>query len=798
MLNKDTLNVIKVISKKYSKCIYCGEPFNKSYDLSDHIENYHWDEVEKGVDTVLKEEQAVESNPPAKFGGYNDKDKDDEKVSDEGYDTEGDSMQPSPVTQVTRSKYRDFDAEQNDANEVGVAENRHLTEGRERGRNYENIADAIVGKHEDDADFISFAKSVGVIDDVFICPYCITEYPSLEKEVIHLAKEHADDVLKVLEKAKKDVDDEEEFARYIAGLLRNNEHKRSGEVDCPYCGKRFPSMYPALNHVVDEHEQEARDGFIHRGETDKEYDVTDNPLERPKQYEYMSEGGTYYKGIPYVNKDGEEPKKEEEDEEDPDNVSDFMGNVKADLQEKEGLKGAYDVTSMRALMNSLKEKGGNDEKLEALGDKIREIEHRRYKRANEGRWKNTREVIQATMAARRFQTAHQQNQWHEKYSLYIKRPDSFDYEENMKNLKIVDGEKSKDDLPVVMDTEHRMGFFREKKSWDDYGRNYGFFSDNVYARCQNCGLTHMPFESVLYKQGVDKLKLSGDDVKKIRPYIEQYYYRNQNGGKFNPEHLVTKTKDGKKIQVQYNQDVNGNFMWTIDDFVDNTVKHLEEDYEKYIKLIDDSLAATVETYIKNISPTENESAGFASDVSDEDVPENTGEEDTKLPEKKKKERKIVYDENGNATNSGQHVLDRVNSLAGVDKPHPFRVVENGRVRVINPGDPDYEKYKSKQEQEEQEHATKLREALSNLGSVGGRGRGRTKKGSIAKFSYYRDVNDTLKAFVRKFKYRGTVGDEWKCPYDGAIFVTKDGFAYHLLQRHDDEVAKIIEEDYDEY
>ena len=239
-------------------------------------------------------------------------------------------------------------------------------------------------------------------------------------------------------------------------------------------------------------------------------------------------------------------------------------------------------------------------------------------------------------------------------------------------------------------------------------------------------------------------------------------------------------------------------MWTIDDFVDNTVKHLEEDYEKYIKLIDDSLAATVETYIKNISPTENESAGFASDVSDEDVPENTGEEDTKLPEKKKKERKIVYDENGNATNSGQHVLDRVNSLAGVDKPHPFRVVENGRVRVINPGDPDYEKYKSKQEQEEQEHATKLREALSNLGRVGGRGRGRTKKGSIAKFSYYRDVNDTLKAFVRKFKYRGTVGDEWKCPYDGAIFVTKDGFAYHLLQRHDDEVAKIIEEDYDEY
>lgn len=67
------------------------------------------------------------------------------------------------------------------------------------------------------------------------------------------------------------------------------------------------------------------------------------------------------------------------------------------------------------------------------------------------------------------------------------------------------------------------------------------------------------------------------------------------------------------------------------------------------------------------------------------------------------------------------------------------------------------------------------------------------KKSLKKFSYDRDVDEVLKELVEKCRYRGTVGDEYKCPYDTAIFVTKNGLAYHLLEKHASEVEDIIEE-----
>ncbi len=66
-----------------------------------------------------------------------------------------------------------------------------------------------------------------------------------------------------------------------------------------------------------------------------------------------------------------------------------------------------------------------------------------------------------------------------------------------------------------------------------------------------------------------------------------------------------------------------------------------------------------------------------------------------------------------------------------------------------------------------------------------------KSVDFIKFDYQKDVAETVKAFVESLRYRGTVGDEWKCPYDKAIFVTPDAMAYHLLNRHSDVIEKIV-------
>lgn len=68
-----------------------------------------------------------------------------------------------------------------------------------------------------------------------------------------------------------------------------------------------------------------------------------------------------------------------------------------------------------------------------------------------------------------------------------------------------------------------------------------------------------------------------------------------------------------------------------------------------------------------------------------------------------------------------------------------------------------------------------------------------KKGRIRKFSYDRDVDDVIKELVESCKYNGTIGVEYKCPYDKAVFVTKNGLAYHFLLKHNNTIQDIIEE-----
>jgi len=72
---------------------------------------------------------------------------------------------------------------------------------------------------------------------------------------------------------------------------------------------------------------------------------------------------------------------------------------------------------------------------------------------------------------------------------------------------------------------------------------------------------------------------------------------------------------------------------------------------------------------------------------------------------------------------------------------------------------------------------------------------RGERKSITKFNYQTEVSDMVKSFVDKLRYRGTVGDEWECPYDKAVFVTPDAMGYHLLNRHSDVITKLMKKVY---
>ena len=63
---------------------------------------------------------------------------------------------------------------------------------------------------------------------------------------------------------------------------------------------------------------------------------------------------------------------------------------------------------------------------------------------------------------------------------------------------------------------------------------------------------------------------------------------------------------------------------------------------------------------------------------------------------------------------------------------------------------------------------------------------------LVKFDYDTEVSDVVKEFVERLRYQGTVGDEWMCPYDKAIFVTPNAMALHLLQKHSSIITKIVE------
>ena len=116
---------------------------------------------------------------------------------------------------------------------------------------------------------------------------------------------------------------------------------------------------------------------------------------------------------------------------------------------------------------------------------------------------------------------------------------------------------------------------------------------------------------------------------------------------------------------------------------------------------------------------------------------------------------------------------------------PFKLVdETGKVRVIYPDSPEYDEY---EKLEAEKNKTKK-------GVVGVRVLSSDNEYVwVSKFNYERDVDETIKELVDRQEYRGTIGLEYKCPFDSAVFINKNGLAYHLLTKHTNELDDIIDD-----
>ncbi|MEM0143150.1 MAG: hypothetical protein QXL94_04265, partial [Candidatus Parvarchaeum sp.] len=140
------------------------------------------------------------------------------------------------------------------------------------------------------------------------------------------------------------------------------------------------------------------------------------------------------------------------------------------------------------------------------------------------------------------------------------------------------------------------------------------------------------------------------------------------------------------------------------------------------------------------------------------------------PEKNEYERKL---ENAKRRlmrelRQAEHQQHSERFLDNATKPQPIRVLVDGQIKTLQPDTPEYEEYMN---------------SLKNK-----------KKSIDDDFDYYDDIDDAIKDIIENNKVYGTVGIEYKCPFDGAIFVNKNGLGYHLLQKHKDAISDIIEEE----
>ncbi len=256
---------------------------------------------------------------------------------------------------------------------------------------------------------------------------------------------------------------------------------------------------------------------------------------------------------------------------------------------------------------------------------------------------------------------------------------------------------------------------------------------------------------------------------------------------------------------------------------DLTMERYNNDKEKYNKMVQEEAIEFANRYI-------NRATGEYDEDENVKLPETLNPANLRTEEEKEKDRVL-------SKLRRQYEIARSKKLrsesigTAASQKQPFKLIgEDGKVRFVYPDFPEYKEYeRAANEKINAEHPitnTKYKEEQRALRSLERREtrernkrrakeyeeserarQNKTKKGVVgvrvlspdneyvwvSKFNYERDVDETIKELVDRQEYRGTIGLEYKCPFDSAVFINKNGLAYHLLTKHTNELDDIIDD-----
>ena len=273
-----------------------------------------------------------------------------------------------------------------------------------------------------------------------------------------------------------------------------------------------------------------------------------------------------------------------------------------------------------------------------------------------------------------------------------------------------------------------------------------------YIVCREDGLTHFPEEAE-----------DEDNKQLIGIYISAAMHRNKNGIDNVP------VEDSNALYRE-------------------TLEHYEEDKPRYRELV----LRQAETFAEK---SENSYAADYDPDANMKFPETLNRRSMRSEEEIERDKVIarLRQTYQRRENDKRH-KEMINELKNPN-PQPFKLIDRktGEVRIIQPGTNEYDHYNDKWNSL---HPSKDKDKNSNKRKSTGLENISGDYVLIMKFSYERDVDDTVKELIERQKYMGTIGTEYKCPFDRAIFINKNGLGYHLLTKHLNEINDIVDS-YDE-
>ncbi|MEM0142545.1 MAG: hypothetical protein QXL94_01125 [Candidatus Parvarchaeum sp.] len=534
----------------------------------------------------------------------------------------------------------------------------------------------------------------------------------------------------------------------MATTLGYLEYISKSNSKCPYCDSDFSKSYDLYDHLEMYHFKDAeRDIGKYRLMVAKAKEK--NEEEKEKEDTADTDGITHYSG-------GEAG---EEGDEDYDSEIQW----KTDEHLPEGTKPGENYEDVSA---GLKEVEEAEKENDVVDDPEEDRIDRTYENTREGDtyYKGRRSRGKYGPAAYRRALL--------KARRYIEMHNMFAWDETLKYEPPTDEEELKD-LPEPLRHPHEV---KTRHQLYHYTADSGY----AYARCRYDGLTHFPTQSI---ENVDEKGIL------VGAFIEASFSRNKDGDLMGPS-SDTVSKD---------------------DYIDFSLEMAKISEEEYIIYQEEALFTYERSAPQYYDSSLDEMAGYVQ------PPKEKSEAERQAKRAKREQTKLL-------TRAQREQRDRKFTDV-VNTPQPFKVIgENGAIRTLVPGTKEWNEYFAEKGPDyydipdkrtggtvRAERGTPLYEKYREIL------RRRTEKGlkrkkkyseevysgneepftitdkEMKKFSYERDVDDTVKELVEKGKYMGTLGYEYKCPFDNAIFINKNGLAYHILQKHPDIVEDIVDD-----